>query len=778
MSGNVRPRAGAALKTRLKATTLAAALVLLGTAAPLSVMAANLAPTVGITAPANGTSVAAPGNITLSVNAVDTDGTVSKVEYYNGTTLLGTSTAAPFSFNWVNAPAGNYVVTAKAYDNAGAASVSTPVNLHIGGTAIVGGTLSGYYQRAPGNATISASAVTSFGTIYKTEYYNGSSLLGTTTAAPHTYNWTNIPAGNYTISVKVFNALGGTATSWSPWNVTVGPANVPPAVSISSPATGANFATAPATVPLTVNASDSDGRVTKVEYYSGPNLLGSSTAAPFSYSWTNAPAGQYGVTAKAYDDAGGSTSSSPVTLNIGGSTLVGGTFQLTSSRAPGVLTITPNTVSSFGTIAKAEYFNGTTLLGTTTSAPHSFTWTNIPAGTYSLTTRLTNTLGGTASSWSPTTITVAAANKAPTVAISGPASGATFGTAPATVPLTVNAADSDGRVTKVEYYSGTVLLGASTVAPFRYNWTNAPAGNYSITAKAYDDLGASTVSAPVAVNVGGLYILGGSYNSTIQRAPGSVTATASTVSSFGTIVKTEFYNGSTLLGSTTVAPHTFTWSNIAQGSYTMSMKVYNAQGGSASSWSPYNFTVGPANVLPTVAITSPASGTSIGTAPAVLTIGVNAADSDGKITKVEYYSGSKMIGASTTAPFSLNWTSAPAGNYMITAKAYDDAGGTAVSSPIALNVGGPYIVGGTYNTTSSKAPGTVNLTPNTVSSFGAIVKTEYYSGSTLLGTTSAAPHTFSWTNVPAGTYGLTMKVTNDQGGTASSWGVTNVTINP
>jgi hypothetical protein len=72
----------------------------------------------------------------------------------------------------------------------------------------------------------------------------------------------------------------------------------------------------------------------------------------------------------------------------------------------------------------------------------------------------------------------------------------------------------------------------------------------------------------------------------------------------------------------------------------------------------------------------------------------------------------------------------------------------------------------------------VNLTPNTVSSFGAIVKTEYYSGSTLLGTTSAAPHTFSWTNVPAGTYGLTMKVTNDQGGTASSWGVTNVTINP
>ncbi len=60
-------------------------------------------------------------------------------------------------------------------------------------------------------------------------------------------------------------------------------------------------------------------------------------------------------------------------------------------------------------------------------------------------------------------------------------------TAPATIALTADAADSDG-IARVEFYQGTTLLGTSTASPYGYTWSNVPAGNYVLTAKAYDDL--------------------------------------------------------------------------------------------------------------------------------------------------------------------------------------------------------------------------------------------------------------------------------------------------
>ncbi len=75
------------------------------------------APYVSITAPAVNAPFQGPANITLQANATDPDGTITKVEFYNGTTLLGTATTSPYTFNWNNVPVGTYAITAKAYDN-------------------------------------------------------------------------------------------------------------------------------------------------------------------------------------------------------------------------------------------------------------------------------------------------------------------------------------------------------------------------------------------------------------------------------------------------------------------------------------------------------------------------------------------------------------------------------------------------------------------------------------------------------------------------------------
>jgi len=91
----------------------------------------NQPPTAAITAPANGATFTAGANITLTANASDSDGTVAKVEFFRGATSLGSKTSAPWFVVWSNAPAGSYVLTAIATDNAGASTTSSAVNITV-----------------------------------------------------------------------------------------------------------------------------------------------------------------------------------------------------------------------------------------------------------------------------------------------------------------------------------------------------------------------------------------------------------------------------------------------------------------------------------------------------------------------------------------------------------------------------------------------------------------------------------------------------------------------
>jgi hypothetical protein len=91
-------------------------------------------------------------------------------------------------------------------------------------------------------------------------------------------------------------------------------------------------------------------------------------------------------------------------------------------------------------------------------------------------------------------------NTAPTVALTSPANNANYA-AGAAIPLAASASDTDGTIAKVDFYAGTALVGTDTSAPYQASWTGATAGQYSVTARAYDDKGASSISSPVAVNV-------------------------------------------------------------------------------------------------------------------------------------------------------------------------------------------------------------------------------------------------------------------------------------
>jgi hypothetical protein len=147
----------------------------------------------------------------------------------------------------------------------------------------------------------------------------------------------------------------------------------------------------------------------------------------------------------------------------------------------------------------------------------------VAAASYSLTARAFDNGGASATSAAVNVTVNPAMNPPPAVSITSPANGATF-TAPANITINATASDSNGTVTRVEFLAGTTLLGSDTTAPYSFNWTNVAAGSYSLTARAFDNGGASTTSAPVAITVTGVQGACGVVYRIVNQWPGGFQA--------------------------------------------------------------------------------------------------------------------------------------------------------------------------------------------------------------------------------------------------------------
>ena len=86
------------------------------------------------------------------------------------------------------------------------------------------------------------------------------------------------------------------------------------------------------------------------------------------------------------------------------------------------------------------------------------------------------------------------------VAITSPVTGSVF-TVNDVVTIEASASHSNGTIVKVEFYEGATKLGEDTSAPYSFNWNNPLLGNYSLSAVAIDDQGASFSSFPVSMFV-------------------------------------------------------------------------------------------------------------------------------------------------------------------------------------------------------------------------------------------------------------------------------------
>jgi chitinase len=130
----------------------------------------NQPPSVTLTAPGNGATYTAPASITVSANASDADGSISKVDFYSGSTLIFSDNSSPYSYTLTNVAAGTYTFTAKATDNSGATTTSGSVTVTVNNSSSGGG-CSGIAQYIENSGYVDGSKVKNAGNEYQCKPY-------------------------------------------------------------------------------------------------------------------------------------------------------------------------------------------------------------------------------------------------------------------------------------------------------------------------------------------------------------------------------------------------------------------------------------------------------------------------------------------------------------------------------------------------------------------------------------------------------------------------------
>ena len=186
--------------------------------------------------------------------------------------------------------------------------------------------------------------------------------------------------------------------------------------------------------------------------------------------------------------------------------------------------------------------------------------------------------------------TPASGDLPPTVAITSPTNGASF-TAPANVPITANANDSDGSVTNVSFFDGGTLLGKTNNTPYTVT-ASLTTGSHALTAVATDNLGLSTTSAVVNVTVSSANVppsvtITNPADNSVFGNTDSVRIGASVTNGVGTVTNVQFFNGAVLLRSFSTGPYAFNATgiagNLALGTNTLTAVATDNLGASATS---------------------------------------------------------------------------------------------------------------------------------------------------------------------------------------------------
>jgi hypothetical protein len=364
--------------------------------------------------------------------------------------------------------------------------------------------------------------------------------------------------------------------------------NLPPVVSITSPTNDANLSTGEIT--LNAVATDADGVISRVEFFSGTNKLGEATSAPYSFLWTNAPLGTHLLTARARDDEGTNSTSATATVFV---VTTGGSVTMDFSAPTGTVNLTVEGVADWvhwGLVTEntvnrkagvAPLISNFSIVGFGPQYQffdnfNGYTWTD---GTPRA--GITNTTTG--------------------VYIFGVGNGFEI-QAPATnvfrtLRVHVGAYAGRGKLRALVTDYSAAVVNDATVS----NVGNGPGGIYTITYRAASPGQKLVVHYTLANRHAGdgnitlqaasllsdnnppLVALLSPTNNTVVTVGTDVALSAAASDGDGTVSSVEFYRNATLVGVVSNAPYVVTLTNIAAGNYTITARAIDNGGAFADS---------------------------------------------------------------------------------------------------------------------------------------------------------------------------------------------------
>lgn len=288
-------------------------------------------PVVTLIAPINGAIVTIGEPATLQAQAVDEDGTIAEVIYFDGTNILGTVTSAPFWLTWSNFAAGPHSLHALAIDNLGVAGVSAPIQVLANIPPSVSLTSPSNHLVLQPGAIIHFSAVAqdADGSISFVEFYLGTNLVGCVLTPPYELDWVSTGTGPFCATAVAVDNHGAARSDRM-----AGRVNQSPSATILLPTPSSAFI-APAAIQISGFAQDNDGRVRTIFVSAGAGFTarfdvaetgaapvpdcnsvepGTPHQVPFTCVWTNVPPGLHTIRAYAVDSDGASSAITETTV--------------------------------------------------------------------------------------------------------------------------------------------------------------------------------------------------------------------------------------------------------------------------------------------------------------------------------------------------------------------------------------------------------------------------------------------------------------------------------
>jgi len=204
-----------------------------------------------------------------------------------------------------------------------------------------------------------------------------------------------------------FYCGGSYISSTQTFTITATAVYDPPVLTLTSPTNGAIFPEGQ-NVPLSVSALYIESTLTNVEFLATGTRVAQAATDPYTGIWTNTTAGLYTLTARGTDSFGEATNSPPITVVINARPEVTLTSPTTSAiYLPGQsITLTAVASDSDGWVTRIELFDRGILLGSSSTSPLVFAWTNASTGTHSLTAQAIDNFGANRTS-TVVTVTVA-----------------------------------------------------------------------------------------------------------------------------------------------------------------------------------------------------------------------------------------------------------------------------------------------------------------------------------------------------------------------------------